>query len=134
MKTFCIFVIATIGITAGLKAQTTVIPPTPSANVVEKSNITYHTSAAGDSAFNHINILPNLAMGKITVKVDDANTNVIQQGECIIFNNAGVAVAKKPFTTGTNEIFVNTLSTGMYFISLVQFNGQIASKKFVVVR
>jgi hypothetical protein len=134
MKIFYLLLIATMVAATGLKAQATVIPATASATSVEKSGIVYHTSADGDSAFNHILILPNLAMGKITLKVDDANTNVIQQGECTIFNSGGAPVAKAPFTTGTNEIFVTTMPAGMYFIRLVQKNGQVASKKFVVVR
>lgn len=117
-----------------LNAQTTVIPPTASATSVEKNNMVYRTSAAEDSIFSHIYILPNLAKGKITLKVDDANPNVIQQGECIIFNSGGAAVAKSPFTTGTNEIYVTTLPAGMYFLRLVQKNGQVASRKFVVTR
>ena len=114
--------------------QTSVIPATPTANNMEKMAVAIKTSAIDDSAFGRIHILPNIAVGKITVIVDDANTNVIQQGECIVYNNSGYPVASKPFTTGSNEIFVNTLSTGMYYVRLIQKNGQAAVRKFMVTR
>ena len=121
-------------VTTGLHAQRQVIPATASVDNIEKSNMGHPSSAADDSLFNHVRILPNLAMGRVTLIVDDANTNVIQQGECVIYNSAGTPVAKNPFTTGANQIYVTTLPAGMYFIKLIQKNGEQTTRKFVVMR
>lgn len=133
MKTFYIFLIALLAAT-GLHAQTQVIPATASVSNAEKSSLSYSSSNADDSLLNHIQILPNLAMGRITLQVSDANVNVIQQGECVIYNSGGQPVAKSAFTTGTTQIYVTNLPTGMYYLKLMQRNGEAATRKFVVVR
>jgi len=133
MKTVCIFIIALLAAT-GLHAQTQTIPAPATYNNLEKSSISFQSSNADDSLLSHVQILPNIAMGRITVVVADANVNVIQQGECIVFNNAGAPVAKSPFTTGTNQIYVSTMATGMYFVKLMQKNGNSVTRKFMAVR
>lgn len=133
MKTFYTLLITLLTAT-GLHAQTQSIPVPATNNGMEKSSFSTQSSNADDSLLSHVQVLPNLAMGRITLVVADANVNVIQQGECVIFNNAGAPVAKSPFTTGTNQIYVSTLSTGMYFVKLMQKNGQSVTRKFVVVR
>ena len=133
MKTFYIFFIALLAATS-LRAQTQTIPAIASSTNVEKSSMGFSASNADDSIFNHIQILPNLAMGRITVQVSDANVNVIQQGECVIYNSGGKPVAKSPFTTGTTQLYVTNLPAGMYFLKLMQRNGESATRKFVVVR
>jgi hypothetical protein len=133
MKTFYLILIF---LAAGvcLHAQTEVMPSPASVNNIEKSNAMARSSAADDSTFNHIHILPNLAVGKITLVVDDANANVIQQGECVIYNSGGLPVAKSPFTTGTNQIYITILPAGMYYVKLMQKNGEVATRKFLVMR
>ena len=133
MKTFYTLLI-TLFTATGLYAQTQSIPAPATSNGIEKSSYSFQSSNADDSLLSQVQILPNLAMGRITVVVADANVNVIQQGECVIFNNAGAPVAKSPFTTGTNQIYISTLSTGMYFVKLMQKNGQSLTRRFVVVR
>jgi len=133
MKTFYTLLITLLTAT-GLHAQTQSIPAPATNNGMEKSSFSAQSSNADDSLLSHVQVLPNLAMGRITVVVADANVNVIQQGECVIFNNAGAPVAKSPFTTGANQIYVSTLSTGMYFVKLMQKNGQSVTRKFAVVR
>lgn len=133
MKTFYTLLIVLLAAT-GLHAQTQTIPSPATYNNIEKSSVASQSSNADDSLLSRVQILPNLAAGRITVVVADANVNVIQQGECVIFNNAGAPVAKSPFTTGTNQVYVSTLSTGMYFVKLLQKNGNSITKKFVVVR
>lgn len=133
MKTIYTLLIALFAVT-GLHAQTQTIPAPATYNNFEKSSTILQSSNADDSLISRVQILPNLAMGRVTVVVADANVNVIQQGECVIFNTAGAPVAKSPFTTGTNQIYVSTLATGMYFVKLMQKNGNSVTKKFVVVR
>lgn len=133
MKIFYTLLVSLLAM-ASLHAQRQEIPPVSSATNLEKSFGLNSNSAADDSLFGSIKILPNLAAGKITLLVSDENVNVIQQGECVIFNSGGAHVARAPFTTGTNQIYVNTLQSGMYFLKLIQKNGQAATKKFVVVR
>ncbi len=115
-------------------AQQTVIPDVAAANNAQRTNVITNTSRVDDSMFNHIRILPNLAAGRITLIIDDANANVIQQGECVVYNNGGTPVAKSPFTTGTTDIFVSNFPVGMYYIKLMQRNGQAAIRKFVVMK
>ncbi|HWB25440.1 MAG TPA: T9SS type A sorting domain-containing protein [Chitinophagaceae bacterium] len=133
MKTFYTMLIMLAGI-MGLRAQTEVIPANPPINNVTRAGVYQASSAADDSAFSKIEILPNLAVGRVTLVVNDANPNVVQQGECVIFNSGGRPVANAPFTTGTNQIYVTTFSAGLYYIRLVQNNGLVATKKFVVMR
>ena len=133
MKTFYAIIVFLLGITS-LHAQKQQIPSISSATNLEKNSGFASSSNVDDSLFGSIKILPNLAAGKITLLVSDENVNVIQQGECVIFNSAGAPVARAPFTTGTNQIYVNTMPSGMYFLKLMQKNGQTATKKFVVMR
>lgn len=135
MKTFYAFMICLLAATT-LYAQKQEIPTTVSTVTnVERSHLSATpSSAVDDSLFGSIKILPNMAAGKITLLISDENVNVIQQGECVIFNSGGAAVARAPFTTGTTQIYVNTMPSGMYFLKLVQKNGQVATKKFVVMR
>ncbi len=108
------------------------IPVLPAANNLQATSPSVNSSTISDSVFTYIQIFPNAAKGQIILKVDDANKNVIQQGECIVYNNAGLPVAKNTFTTGTNIIYINTLSSGLYYIRLLQKNGQSVVRKFMI--
>lgn len=133
MKNLCITCAVALLTAVAVNAQQAVIPAVPTANNAQKSNFTTNTTS-DDSAFNHIRILPNLAVGRITLIVDDANTNINQQGECVVYNSGGVLVAQSPFTTGTTDIFVNNFPAGMYYIRLIQKNGQAAVRKFIMMK
>lgn len=133
MKTVYIFFMCLL-VAGGIKAQTQSIPAPASGTNIEKSGLSYSSSNADDSMLNHIQILPNLAMGRITLQVSDANVNVIQQGECVIYNSDGLPVAKTAFTTGTTQIYITRMPAGLYFLTLMQRNGETATRKFVVVR
>jgi hypothetical protein len=66
--------------------------------------------------------------------VDSKNSDGFAEGEAVIYSNGGYPVAKKPFTTGTNDIYVNNLKGGLYFLRLIDKSGQIVVKEFVVTR
>jgi hypothetical protein len=133
MKTFYAFILCLLAATS-LHAQKQEIPAVSTATNLEKNGAFASSSNVGDSLFGSIKILPNLAAGKIILLVSDENVNVIQQGECVIFNSGGAPVARASFTTGTNQIYINNMPSGMYFLKLMQKNGQVATKKFVVMR
>ena len=129
MKRFIIILAAVATIAVQASAQT----PATFNNV--KSAAINSSSNADDSIVARIRIFPNPASDILRVSVDDANMNVLSQGEAVIYSSNGQPVIRKPYTTGTNDFYINNLSSGMYFLRLMpKSGGLIAVKQFAVVR
>ena len=106
----------------------------PTYNNAERSLAPNATSRADDSVLANVRILPNPSSGMIILMVDDANPDVLAQGEAVVYNSGGQPVAKKAYTTGVNDIFVNNLASGIYFLQLMPKSGLAVVKEFAVAR
>jgi hypothetical protein len=129
MKRLIIILAAVATIAIKASAQT------PATFNNEKGTVISSSSQADDTLVARVRIFPNPASDILRVSVDDANMNVLSQGEAVIYSSNGQAVIRKPYTTGTNDFYINNLSTGLYFLRLLpKSGGLIAIKQFAVVR
>ncbi|HVX51800.1 MAG TPA: hypothetical protein VHB48_16685, partial [Chitinophagaceae bacterium] len=107
-----ILLTALIFVAATGYSQQKMIPVTPGADNHSQYNYS-NPVFSSDSIFGSVRIYPNLAVGRLTLVVNDANPCILQQGECIVYNNSGLPLAQSPFTTGTNQIYITALPAGM---------------------
>jgi hypothetical protein len=103
-------------------------------NNAAKSTLATASPGAEDSVISFIHVLPNPAAGRIVVVAGDAKTAVQVQFEAVVYNNSGVPVARKTLMAGTNDIYVSNLGNGLYFLRLIEKDGQTAVKQFAVLR
>jgi len=99
-------------------------------NLIEKSgweaNVTCSILGVSEISFNSIIVYPNPAKDLITVALKDFQTDVIIK----IYTIQGQEVNKELGVNGTTDIDISNLSSGVYFINIID-NKKIFTKKFI---
>jgi aminopeptidase N len=89
-------------------------------------------SVKSEIANKYLNIYPNPATNNVTVAI--SNSNVGSNAKIIITDVSGRIILSQQANNGDNNINLNQLQNGVYFVTLQNENKTIASKKLVVIR
>lgn len=81
---------------------------------------------------SNIYIWPNPAREKIDVYINSINPS--EDGECIIYNNAGQPVFKQWVSGGNNDLYLGNVEEGLYIVTIANRQRDIVSKKILISR
>ena len=77
-----------------------------------------------------INIFPNPSSNFLTIQLDDASTT--QVFNVVIYNTSGTVIGKHNIIKKEQTIDISNLPQGEYFINIIRPNGEVITKKLIV--
>ena len=102
------------------------VNPVVLTNTVENVVGCSTTSVGGINAEKTFDIYPNPVSDELTVVADN-----LVYSSLVIFNNIGQVLQQQPIVTGTTKLNTRSLPQGLYYIRLIQENGNYKVQKFV---
>lgn len=82
--------------------------------------------------FSNFYIWPNPAREKINVYVNSIRAG--EQGECVVYNNAGQPVLQQWIRNGNNTLYLGKVQEGIYIVTIADKNRDVISKRILVSR